>query len=188
MHLPTNSPPLEAPLIAMRLAVVYFSWIRYSAAHWKSSKQFCLFASVPPSNAQHNCDNSESDNRKLTFYDFFITLSISLTPGGQIFPPCTFVPGEAVLSAPSDVGHRQDPSQVSHKQQVSNTERDNRHRQEQSVQTRIKWGKKNKKFIHFKNPIIMLCLHLYHSWFTKHTQLFISGQCAPTDSYICIIS
>lgn len=36
-------------------------------------------------------------------------------------PLRTFVPGETVLSAPSDVGHCQDPSKVSHKQQVSNT-------------------------------------------------------------------
>lgn len=35
---------------------------------------------------------------------------------------CTFVPGETVLSTPSDVGHCQDASQVSHIQQVGNTD------------------------------------------------------------------
>lgn len=42
---------------------------------------------------------------------------------------CTFVPGEAVLSAPSDVGHCQDPPQVSHIQQVGNTD----HRQDREA-------------------------------------------------------
>lgn len=113
-YLPTSSPPLEAPLMAMRLGVVYFSWIRYSAAHWKSSKQRCLFPNVPAANAQQR-------NRELR----------SEQTVGCCFPAssvdvCTFVPGEAVLPAPSDVGHRQDPSEVSHIQQV----RDAGHRQD----------------------------------------------------------
>lgn len=54
LHLPTSSPPLDAPLMAMRLAVVYFSWIRYSAAHWKSSKHVCLLPNVPPTNRSHS--------------------------------------------------------------------------------------------------------------------------------------
>lgn len=40
----------------------------------------------------------------------------------HLVPSCallTFVPGEAVLAAASDVGHGQDAAQVSHKQQVS---------------------------------------------------------------------
>lgn len=45
---PTSRPPLEPPLIVSLLGEVYPSFIRYSAAHWKSVKQFCLFANIPP--------------------------------------------------------------------------------------------------------------------------------------------
>lgn len=104
LYSPTSRPPLEAPLTAMRLATVYFSWIRYSAAHWKSSKQFCLFPSVPPAITAHGPLLRCSGGR------------------GRVCHICTFVPGEAVLSAPPDVGHGQDSSQVPHKQQVSNAD------------------------------------------------------------------
>lgn len=47
-----------------------------------------------------------------------------------IFAGATFVPGEAVLAAASDVGHGQDPAQVPHKQQVGHAD----HRQHTHTQ------------------------------------------------------
>lgn len=46
-YVPTSRPPLETPFIVSLEGEVYPSLIRYSAAHWKSVKQFCLFASMP---------------------------------------------------------------------------------------------------------------------------------------------
>lgn len=44
---PTSRPPLEPPFMVSLDGDVYPSLMRYSAAHWKSVKQFCLFASMP---------------------------------------------------------------------------------------------------------------------------------------------
>lgn len=46
-HAPTSRPPFEPPFIVSLEGEVYPSLMRYSAAHWKSVKQFCLFASMP---------------------------------------------------------------------------------------------------------------------------------------------
>lgn len=58
---PTKRPPLEPPLIVSLLGDVYPSLMRYSAACWKSSKQFCLLAKIPPRRHQNN---SSRTNRK----------------------------------------------------------------------------------------------------------------------------
>lgn len=46
-HAPTSRPPFEPPFIVSLEGDVYPSLMRYSAAHWKSVKQFCLLASMP---------------------------------------------------------------------------------------------------------------------------------------------
>lgn len=46
-YVPTSKPPLEPPFIVSLDGDVYPSLMRYSAAHWKSVKQFCLLASMP---------------------------------------------------------------------------------------------------------------------------------------------
>lgn len=50
--LPTKRPPFEPPLIVSFFGDVYPSWARYLAADWKSSKQFCLLAKIPPKNRE----------------------------------------------------------------------------------------------------------------------------------------
>lgn len=44
---PTSRPPFEPPFMVSLDEDVYPSLMRYSAAHWKSVKQFCLLASMP---------------------------------------------------------------------------------------------------------------------------------------------
>lgn len=46
-YIPTSRPPLEPPFIVSLEGEVYPSLMRYSAAHWKSVKQFCLLANMP---------------------------------------------------------------------------------------------------------------------------------------------
>ena len=46
-YTPTSRPPLEPPLMVSLEGEVYPSLTRYSAAHWKSVKQFCLLANMP---------------------------------------------------------------------------------------------------------------------------------------------
>lgn len=73
---------------------------------------------------------------------------------------CTFVPGEAVLSAPSDVGHCQDPSKVSNIEQVSNTDhRQDRQQEIKPLQTKL-WGIMGDVNIHFLGCEMLYKLHL----------------------------
>lgn len=72
-YVPTSRPPLEPPFIVSLEGEVYPSLIRYSAAHWKSVKQFCLFASMP----------AGKKNTKYVNEDFALVIF-------KRFPPGTF--------------------------------------------------------------------------------------------------
>lgn len=90
---------------------------------------------------------------------------------------CTFVPGEAILSTPSDVGYCQNPSQVSHIQEVRNTEKHNISTNKYKVEKLCPEHSYVKsyyytvfKFRSHSIPSVALCTHT----------VFV------TDAYICI--
>ena len=47
MQAATSRPPLEPPCMVTSDGLVYCSWMRYSAAAWKSSNTFCLLSRRP---------------------------------------------------------------------------------------------------------------------------------------------
>lgn len=73
--------------------------MRYSAAHWKSVKQFCLLANIPAAQREQNN---------------VVNKHCAGVQRPTMWGLRTFVPGLAVLPPASDVGHGQDPPHVPH--------------------------------------------------------------------------
>lgn len=69
LYTPTSRPPLEPPFIVSLEGDVYPSLMRYSAAHWKSVKQFCLLANMPAK--EKNTKYLKEQIRNLSIIDLF---------------------------------------------------------------------------------------------------------------------